>query len=235
MHRRPVLRRAAQRTLWHAASRKALDIEGLGEKLVDQLVDSGRVKSLADLYSLRPLELVGLDRMGQKSADNLVEAIDKARAPALGRLLFALGIRHVGETTARDVARHFGSIEAIMDADEDALSSVPDVGPVVAGSIRRFFAEQHNRDVIEQLKAQGVHPVAEAVPEDTTLAGKTFVLTGTLPNWTREEASMRIQAAGARSAARFPRRPPIWWRAKRPAASWPRRRNWASPCWTRMR
>lgn len=187
-----------KQTLWHAASRKALDIEGLGEKLVDQLVDSGRVKSLADLYSLRPLELVGLDRMGQKSADNLVEAIDKARAPALGRLLFALGIRHVGETTARDVARHFGSIEAIMDADEDALSSVPDVGPVVAGSIRRFFAEQHNRDVIEQLKAQGVHPVAEAVPEDTTLAGKTFVLTGTLPNWTREEASMRIQAAGGK-------------------------------------
>ena len=191
---------AAQRkqTLWHAASRKALDIEGLGEKLVEQLVDSGRVKSLADLFSLRPLELVGLDRMGQKSADNLVEAIDKARAPALGRLLFALGIRHVGETTARDVARHFGSIEAIMDADEDALSSVPDVGPVVAGSIRRFFAEQHNRDVIDQLKAQGVHPVAEAVPQDTTLAGKTFVLTGTLPNWTREEASMRIQAAGGK-------------------------------------
>lgn len=191
---------AAQRkqTLWHAASRKALDIEGLGEKLVEQLVDSGRVKSLADLFSLRPLELVGLDRMGQKSADNLVEAIDKARAPALGRLLFALGIRHVGETTARDVARHFGSIEAIMDADEDALSSVPDVGPVVAGSIRRFFAEQHNRDVIDQLMAQGVHPVAEAVPQDTTLAGKTFVLTGTLPNWTREEASMRIQAAGGK-------------------------------------
>ncbi len=191
---------AAQRkqTLWHAASRKALDIEGLGEKLVEQLVDSGRVKSLADLFSLRPLELVGLDRMGQKSADNLVEAIDKARAPALGRLLFALGIRHVGETTARDVAQHFGSIEAIMDADEDALSSVPDVGPVVAGSIRRFFAEQHNREVIDQLKAQGVHPVAEAVPEDTTLAGKTFVLTGTLPNWTREEASMRIQAAGGK-------------------------------------
>ncbi len=187
-----------KQTLWHAASRKALDIEGLGEKLVDQLVDSGRVKTLADLYSLRPLELVGLDRMGQKSADKLVAAIDKARAPALSRLLFALGIRHVGETTARDVARHFGSIEAIMDADEDALSSVPDVGPVVAASIRRFFAEQHNRDVIEQLKAQGVNPVAEAAPQGTTLAGKTFVLTGTLPNWTREEASMRIQAAGGK-------------------------------------
>ncbi|HEY9270842.1 MULTISPECIES: NAD-dependent DNA ligase LigA [Achromobacter] len=187
-----------KQTLWHAASRKALDIEGLGEKLVDQLVDSGRVKTLADLYSLRPLELVGLDRMGQKSADNLVAAIDKARAPALNRLLYALGIRHVGETTARDVARHFGSIDAIMDADEEALSSVPDVGPVVAASIRRFFAEQHNRDVIEQLKAQGVNPVAEAAPQATTLAGKTFVLTGTLPNWTREEASMRIQAAGGK-------------------------------------
>ncbi len=187
-----------KQTLWHAASRKALDIEGLGEKLVDQLVDSGRVKTLADLYSLRPLELVGLDRMGQKSADNLVAAIEKAREPGLGRLLFALGIRHVGETTARDVARHFGSIDAIMDADEDALSSVPDVGPVVAASIRRFFAEQHNRDVIEQLKAQGVNPVAEAVPQGTTLAGKTFVLTGTLPNWTREEASMHIQAAGGK-------------------------------------
>jgi len=187
-----------KQTLWHAASRKALDIEGLGEKLVDQLVDSGRVKTLADLFSLRPLELVGLDRMGQKSADNLVAAIDKARAPGLNRLLFALGIRHVGETTARDVARHFGSIDAIMDADEDALSSVPDVGPVVAASIRSFFAEQHNRDVIEQLKAQGVNPVAEAAPQDTTLAGKTFVLTGTLPNWTREEASMHIQAAGGK-------------------------------------
>lgn len=187
-----------KQTLWHAASRKALDIEGLGEKLVDQLVDSGRVKTLADLYSLRPLELVGLDRMGQKSADNLVAAIDKARAPGLNRLLYALGIRHVGETTARDVARHFGGIDAIMDADEDALSSVPDVGPVVAASIRRFFAEQHNRDVIEQLKSQGVNPVAEAAPQATTLAGKTFVLTGTLPNWTREEASMRIQAAGGK-------------------------------------
>ncbi|SEI84083.1 NAD-dependent DNA ligase LigA [Achromobacter sp. NFACC18-2] len=187
-----------KQTLWHAASRKALDIEGLGEKLVDQLVDSGRVKTLADLYGLRPLELVGLDRMGQKSADNLIAAIEKARSPGLARLLFALGIRHVGETTARDVARHFGSIDAIMDADEEALSSVPDVGPVVAASIRHFFAEEHNRDVIEQLKAQGVNPVAEAAPQDTTLAGKTFVLTGTLPNWTREEASMHIQAAGGK-------------------------------------
>ncbi|CAM4416065.1 NAD-dependent DNA ligase LigA [Bordetella tumbae] len=191
---------AAQRkqTLWHAAGRKALDIDGLGEKLVDQLVESGRVKSLADLYSLTAFELAALDRMGKKSAENLVAAIDKARTPTLGRLLFALGIRHVGETTARDVARHFGSIEAIMDADEEALSGAPDVGPVVAGSIRRFFAEPHNREIIELLKAQGVHAVAESGPEGNALAGKTFVLTGTMPTWTRDEATRYILAAGGK-------------------------------------
>ena len=122
-----------------------------------------------------------------------------------------------------------------MDADEDALSSVPDVGPVVAGSIRRFFAEQHNRDVIEQLKAQGVHPVAEAVPEDTTLAGKTFVLTGTLAQLDARGSLDAHPGGGGKVSGSVSRRPPIWWRAKRPAASWPRRRNWASPCWTRMR
>ncbi|WP_459617603.1 NAD-dependent DNA ligase LigA [Bordetella sp. 2513F-2] len=191
---------AAQRkqTLLHAAGRKALDIEGLGEKLVDQLVDSGRVKSLADLYSLDAFELAALDRMGRKSAENLVQAIDKARSPALGRLLFALGIRHVGETTARDVARHFGSMDRIMDADEDALLGVPDVGPVVAGSIRRFFAEPHNREIVRQLAEQGVHPVAEAPLQSGNLTGKTFVLTGTMPNWTRDEATRRILAAGGK-------------------------------------
>ncbi len=191
---------AAQRkqTLLHAAGRKALDIDGLGEKLIDQLVDSGRVKSLADLYSLNAFELAALERMGKKSADNLVAAIDRARTPSLGRLLFALGIRHVGETTARDVARHFGSIETIMDADEEALAGAPDVGPVVAGSIRRFFAEPHNREIIDLLKAQGVHPVPEAGPQGNTLAGKTFVLTGTMPNWTRDEATRHILAAGGK-------------------------------------
>jgi len=191
---------AAQRkqTLLHAAGRKALDIDGLGEKLVDQLVESGRVKSLADLYSLNAFELAALERMGKKSADNLVAAIDKARTPSLGRLLFALGIRHVGETTARDVARHFGSIEGIMDADEEALAGAPDVGPVVAGSIRRFFAEPHNREIIDLLKAQGVHPVAEAGPQGNALTGKTFVLTGTMPNWTRDDATRHILAAGGK-------------------------------------
>lgn len=191
---------AAQRkqTLLHAAGRKALDIEGLGEKLIDQLVDADRVKSLADIYSLTAFELAALERMGKKSAENLVAAIDQARRPALGRLLFALGIRHVGETTARDVARHFGSMERIMDASEEALLAVPDVGGVVAGSIRRFFAEPHNREIVEQLTQQGVHPQAEAEPEGTSLAGKTFVLTGTMPNWTRDEATRRILAAGGK-------------------------------------
>src|SRR5690606_17564164 len=176
----------------------ALDIEGLGEKLVDQLVDSGRVKSLADLYGLTVQELAGYERMGEKSAENLVAAIDKARKPALGRLLYALGIRHVGESTARDVARHFGDIDAIMNASEEALLAVTDVGPVVAGSIRRFFAEPHNRDIIGQLQAQGVHPVPDAQAAGGQLAGKTVVLTGTLPNWTRDEATRHVLAAGGK-------------------------------------
>ncbi|OZI61697.1 NAD-dependent DNA ligase LigA [Bordetella genomosp. 11] len=191
---------AAQRkqTLLHAAGRKALDIEGLGEKLVDQLVERDRVKSLADIYGLTVEELAGYDRMGTKSAENVVRAIDKARTPTLGRLLFALGIRHVGETTARDVARHFGDMDAIMDAGEEQLLEVPDVGPAVAASIHRFFAEPHNRDIVEALKRQGVHPVAEAAARSGGLSGKTFVLTGTLPTLTREEATSHILAAGGK-------------------------------------
>ena len=193
---------AAQRkqSLTHAAGRKALDIEGLGEKLVDQLVDSGRVKSLADLFTLTVLELSAYERMGRKSAENLIQALDKARRPELGRLLFALGIRHVGETTARDLARHFGSLEAIMEADEDALLAVRDVGPVVAGSVKRFFAEPHNREIVHALAAAGVQPVEEEVAQggNLVLAGKTLVLTGTLPNWSRDEATRHIMAAGGK-------------------------------------
>ncbi len=193
---------AAQRkqSLTHAAGRKALDIEGLGEKLVDQLVDSGRVKSLADLFTLSALELAAYERMGRKSAENLVAAIDKTRTPALGRLLFALGIRHVGETTARDLANHFGSLDAIMVADEEALLAVRDVGPVVAGSVKRFFGEPHNREIVAALRAAGVEPVQEAVTSgnDLPLAGKTLVLTGTLPEWSRDEATRRIMAAGGK-------------------------------------
>jgi DNA ligase (NAD+) len=192
---------AAQRkqSLIHAAGRKALDIEGLGEKLVDQLVDGGRVKSLADLFMLSVEELAAYDRMGRKSAENLVAALDKARTPPLGNLLYALGIRHVGETTARDLARRFGSLEAVMAADEAQLLGVPDVGPVVAGSLLRFFAEPHNRDVIAALEAAGVRARApEAGSDRASLSGKTFVLTGTLPNWSRDEATRRILAAGGK-------------------------------------
>jgi DNA ligase (NAD+) len=191
---------AAQRkqSLIHAAGRKALDIEGLGEKLVEQLVDRGRIHSLAELYTLGVEELAEYDRMGRKSAENLIEAIAQAKRPQLNRLIFALGIRHVGETTARDLALHFSSIESLMHASLDALLTVPDVGPVVAGSIARFFAEPHNQEVVRALREQGVEPQASEAPRSAGLAGKTFVLTGTLPTWSREEASSRIIAAGGK-------------------------------------
>lgn len=193
---------AAQRkqSIIHAVSRKALDIEGLGEKLVEQLVDSGRIRSLADLFTLTADELAAYERMGKKSAEKLVAALDRARTPPLGRLLYALGMRHVGESTARDLARHFGSLQAVMDADLDRLLEVNDVGPVVAASITRFFAESHNRDVVDALLGAGVEPQQEeAVARNhQRMAGKTFVLTGTLPNWTRDEATRHILAAGGK-------------------------------------
>jgi len=193
---------AAQRkqSLIHAASRKALDIEGLGDKLIEQLVDRGRVHSLADVFGLNAQELAGYDRMGQKSAQNVVDAIQAASQPPLERLIYALGIRHVGETTARDLARHFKSMDALMAADEEALLAVPDVGPVVAASIAHFFAEPHNREVIADLMKAGVQPQAPEVPAGgaVDLSGQTFVLTGTLPSWTREEASQAIMAAGGK-------------------------------------
>ncbi len=194
---------AAQRkqALAHAVGRRALDIDGMGDKLVDQLVERGRLTSLADVYTLQADELAGLDRMGPKSAQNLVEAIDKARRPSLGRLLFALGIRHVGETTARDMARHFGSLEGVLAADEDAMMGVPSVGPVVAKAAVHFLAEPHNRDVLDRLLGEcGVEPVPEEAPAaaGAVLAGKTFVLTGTLPTLTRDEAAQRIVAAGGK-------------------------------------
>lgn len=193
---------AAQRkqSILHAAGRKALDIEGLGDKLVDQLVDKGRVKSLADLFSLQADELAGYERMGRKSAENLVHAIQKARKPALGRLLFALGIRHVGEATARDLAMHFGSLPAVMEADESQLLMVHDVGPAVAQAILRFFGEPHNLDVIAALAQAGVQAQSDE-PAGQLLSGKTLVLTGTLPNWSRDEAARHILAAGGKVSA----------------------------------
>jgi len=193
---------AAQRkqALTHAAGRRALDIEGLGEKLVDQLVERGRLQTLADVFTLTAEELAGLDRMGPKSAQNLIEAIDRARQPTLGRFLFALGIRHVGEATARDLARHFGSMEALLGAPADDLLQVPDVGPVVAASVAHFLGEPHNREVIHALLSQhGVAPRPEPLQvRGAALAGKTFVLTGTLHDWTRDEAAQKIVAAGGK-------------------------------------
>ena len=191
---------AAQRkqSLIHAAGRKALDIEGLGEKLVEQLVDRERIHSLADIFTLQAAELAGFERMGKKSADNLIAAIQQAKRPPLGRLIFALGIRHVGETTARDLALHFGSIESLMAASVDQLLGVNDVGPAVAGSLARFFAEAHNQEIVVALRQQGVEPQAEVAARSAGLSGKTFVLTGTLPVWSREDASSFIVAAGGK-------------------------------------
>lgn len=191
---------AAQRkqSLIHAVGRKALDIEGLGDKLVEQLVDSGRIRSLADLFTLKLEELLLYERMGRKSAQNLLAAIDKARRPSTQRLLYALGIRHVGETTARDLARHFGGIDKVMDASEEQLLNVPDVGPAVADSIHKFFAEPHNREVIRALGEAGVQEQNEEQATGRALMGKTLVLTGTLPTLTRDEATRKVLAAGGK-------------------------------------
>jgi DNA ligase (NAD+) len=191
-----------KQALLHFASRRAMDIEGLGEKLVDQLVDANIVRTPADLYKLGVAALAELERMAEKSAANVVAAIDKSRKTTLARFIFALGIRHVGETTAKDLARHFGNLDALIDADEDALLEVRDVGSVLAQSIRQFFAEPHNREVIAQLRAAGVHWPEEApqrLPAGK-LAGLTFVVTGTLPTLSREEAKELIERHGGKVA-----------------------------------
>ncbi|MBX3647781.1 MAG: NAD-dependent DNA ligase LigA [Rhodocyclaceae bacterium] len=190
---------AAQRkqAILHFASRRAMDIEGLGDKLVDQLVDQDLVKSAADLYRLDVATLAGLERMGEKSAQNVVDAIGKSKDTTLARLIYALGIRNVGEATAKDLARHFGSMEALMAAGVEELQRVRDVGPVVAESIAGFLAEAHNREVIARLEQAGVRGRAEARTA-AVLQGLTFVLTGTLPTLTREEAGAMIEAAGGK-------------------------------------
>ena len=177
-----------------------MDIDGLGEKLVDQLVDTEIVKSPADLYGLGLEELSGLERMGEKSARNLLAALEKSKRTSLARFIYALGIRKVGEATAKDLAQHFGSIDALMDADEPALQEVTDVGPVVAESIRKFFAERHNVQVVEALRKAGVAwtEAGRKRPARGPAAGKTFVLTGTLPGMTREEATELIEAHGGK-------------------------------------
>jgi DNA ligase (NAD+) len=191
-----------KQALLHFAGRRAMDIEGLGEKLIDQLVDGDWVKTPADLYRIDQRTLSNLDRMADKSASNVLNAIEKSKNTSLPRFIFALGIRNVGEATAKDLARHFGSLEALMKADEAQLQQAPDVGPVVAQSIAHFFAEPHNRQVIAQMRATGVHwPESQVVSAaKLPLSEKTFVLTGTLPNLTRDEAKERIEAMGGKIA-----------------------------------
>ncbi len=190
-----------KQALLHFAGRRAMDIEGLGDKLVDQLVERGLVKNPADLYRIGMDNLANLERMAEKSAHNLLAALEKSKATTLARFIYALGIRNVGEATAKDLARHFGSLDALMGAAGEALLQVPDVGPVVAQSIVDFFAEAHNREVIAQLRGCGVNwaeHAGQAQAAPGAASGKTFVLTGTLPNLGREEAKALIEAHGGR-------------------------------------
>ncbi len=192
---------AAQRkqAILHYASRRAMDIEGLGERLVDQLVDRELVQHLPDIYALRAEQLLGLARMGDRSAANVLGAIEASKHTTLARFVYALGIRHVGEATAKELARHFGNLDALLAAGAQDFEQVSDVGPVVAASIALFFAQPHNRDVIAKLRAAGVAFPEKAVARTAqTLAGRSFVLTGTLPRLTRDEARARIEAAGGK-------------------------------------
>ncbi len=191
-----------KQALLHFAARRAMDIEGLGDKLVDQLVDAGLVHTAADIYRLKLADLANLERMAEKSAQNLLATIEASKATTLARFIFALGIRNVGEATARDLAQHFGNLPALLAADEEQLMQVPDVGPIVAASIRRFCSEPHNRAVIEALLAENLHwpELTGYDPAAMPLAGKTFVLTGALPNLTRDVAKQRIEAQGGKVA-----------------------------------
>jgi DNA ligase (NAD+) len=191
-----------KQAILHFAQRRALDIEGLGDKLVDQLVDGGLIRALPELYSLGLAKLSALDRMGEKSAVNLLAGLARSKRTTLARFLYGLGMRHVGETTAKDLAKHFGGIDRVMNASLEQLLEVNDVGPVVAQSIRTFFDQGHNREVVEQLRAAGLTwdesegTAADVVPK--LLAGKTFVLTGTLPTLSRDDAKDHIEAAGGK-------------------------------------
>ena len=191
-----------KQAMLHFAQRRAMDIEGLGEKLVDQLVDAQVVRTLPDLYKLGVVALSSLDRMAEKSAQNVLAALEKSKQTTLPRFLYGLGIRHIGEATAKDLARHFGTLDAIMDASVEQLLEVHDVGPIVALALRTFFDEPHNREVVEQLRACGIHwPEQEpAARAPQALAGKTFVLTGTLPTLGRDDAKALLEAAGAKVA-----------------------------------
>ena len=189
-----------KQALWHFASRRALNIEGLGDKLIEQLVDLKIVHTPADLYQLKLADLVMLERMGEKSAHNLLDAIEHSKATTLARFIYALGIRNVGEATAKALAKHYVTLDNFMRADSESLQSVLDIGPIVAQSIVAFLSESHNQEVIAQLRNAGVTwPEQEhATMQNLPLSGKTFVLTGTLASMGREEAKAKLEALGAR-------------------------------------
>ncbi|MGQ7269189.1 NAD-dependent DNA ligase LigA [Marinobacter nauticus] len=192
----------------HYASRKAMDIEGLGDRLIEMLVDEGMVSTVADLYRLTKFQIASLERMGDKSAANLTAAIDRSREPVLWRFLYALGIREVGEATAKGLAAHFGTLEAISEADEESLQTVPDVGPIVAGHIRSFFDQPHNQGTLAALKEAGVTWQEEQVlsADEQPLSGQTWVLTGTLSGMTRDEAKEKLEQLGAKVAGSVSRK-----------------------------
>jgi DNA ligase (NAD+) len=181
----------------HFASRRAMDIEGLGDKLAEQLVDQRLIDDVAGLYELSAEELAGLERMGDKSANNLVEALNKSKRTSFDRFLYALGVREVGDATARALAQAFGDLETLMRADTEQLEAVRDIGPVVARHIVHFFQQPHNQKVIDKLLAAGIHWPAVKKEQHQPLAGRTYVLTGTLAGMTREEARQRLEVLGA--------------------------------------
>ncbi|RLA94265.1 MAG: NAD-dependent DNA ligase LigA, partial [Deltaproteobacteria bacterium] len=192
----------------HFASRRAMDIDGLGEKLIDQLVEKGLVKDLADIYYLRKEQLVGLERMAEKSAQNLLDAIEKSKDTTLARFLYALGIRHVGEHLAQVLAEHLGSLERFFMVDRDELLQIPEVGPEVAESVVRFFKDEGNRRVIEKMLRAGVRveEPTEAAEAERPLEGKVFVFTGALEGMTREDAKRLVEQLGGRTASSVSRR-----------------------------
>jgi DNA ligase (NAD+) len=193
---------AAQRkeAIKHFASRKAMDIDGLGDKLVEQLVDQGLIDSIAGLYSLTLEQLSSLQRMADKSAQNLLQALEKSKNTTLPRFIYALGIREVGEATALSLANYFRDLAALEQADEETLKLVPDVGPVVAANIVLFFAQPENEKIIQSLLDTGIHwpQIAAVETVELVLAGHTYVITGTLENYSRQQANELLTAKGAK-------------------------------------
>jgi DNA ligase (NAD+) len=185
-------------SILHFASRNVMNIEGMGEALVNQLTDRGLVKNVADIYHLSKADLVGLERMGDKSAQNVLNQIHNSKKLPLERVIFGLGIRFVGERTAEFLAEHFGTLDHLMRADEAELQAVNEVGPRIAHSIVEFFREPRNRELVDELRKAGLTFAGTKKERGTKLAGKTFVLTGTLANYSREQAKKMIEDAGGR-------------------------------------